>query len=546
MDFGKRLAGMLISKREIAQNNTPASIHDVNNQYEMLNQFGLGTYQSQTKPMRTRQQIMSMWELMQKDPQIAEALSLHVTAALGGHETTGEVIFITPHDRIRSGGRRAKDLRDKVEREARTIAPLLNRHAFSLARQAIGYGDSFARIYSDKRLGVVGLMNNRHTSPTLIMPFEQGDITVGYHALESENLTRTVEKLTPMQMLRVKMQRIELVPQMPLQIWQDEKILGYNNRFDVPVLPSEVGGSFLYPVEEPWQDVTIARAGLNNQQIADSVRQAFLTVNMEGMPPAQQKKYKAAIEGVLTNYRNQVEDAFNGGEALYGTTHHILPQWGDKQIIQSIGDLSQRNAPLNEGLLMLALKRLAGGLGLDLSLIGWAEMLAGGLGDGASFYTSAQIMRRSFLIRQALIDTFNHLMTIHWGIKYGEKFDHGEYPWQFDFFSEQSAAAALALNNKQSRANTLTIQTQAFMTLKELGVDRATAQLLLEDEMALDNTLAKRLAIVIGTQGDGEGQSMDAQGVTTGNGGENPDGSLDGDVDDDLDGFDDDFDDDNY
>lgn len=516
MNFGTRLGNMLISNREV-YTHAPASVADIDNKYEMLNQFELGTYQTAAKMPRTRQQIYSMWETMQRDPQIAEALSLHVTAALGGHETTGDMIFITPHDRIRGKGRRAEGLRQKVDREARHIAPIINRHAFALARQAIGFGDSYARIYTDKTTGVVALMNNHRTAPPLIMPFEQADMTIGFHALESESMERTVEKLSPMQMLRVKMARIETVPQMPLQIWQDEKVLGYNHRHQMPVLPAETGGSFLYHIEEAWEDVTISRAGLNNQQIADSVRQAFLSINVEGMPPAQQKKYQKSLIDTLSNYKKQIAEAFKGGEALYGTTHHVLPQWGDKQVLQSIGDLSQRNAPLNEGLLMLNLRRLAGGLGIDLALIGWADMLAGGLGDGAAFHTSAQIMRRSLLIRQALIDAFNHVMSIHWGIKYNEWFAEGDYPWQYDFFSEQSAAATQTLNNKQSRANTLTIQAQAIMTLKELGLDKETAQLILEDEMGLDIGLAEKIAQSIAAQSmTGEGEHLPAPNMSGG------------------------------
>ncbi len=506
MKLFNRMANMLITNREMNEARTPASIHDVNKQYEAMNQFELGTYYNREKIPRTRQQIYTMWEIMQKDPQIAEALSLHVTAALGGHETTGDQIFITPHDRVRGKGRRAKELRTKVEREARHIAPIINRHAFSLARQAIGYGDSFARIYQDDRAGVVGLMNNRHTAPPLIMPFEQAGETVGFHALEEEDFERSIAKLTPMQILRVKMPRIENVPQMSLQVWQDEKTLIYDKRYDNPILPSEVGGSFLYPIEEAWQDVTISRAGLNNQQIADSVKQAFLTINMEGMPPEQAKKYKKGLSDMLGSYRNQIEDAFKGGEALHGTKYHILPQWGEKQILQSVGDISQRQAPLSENTLMINLRRLAGGLGIDLALIGWADMLAGGLGDGAAFHTSAQIMRRSMLIRQACIDAFNHLMSIHWGIKYGEYFDAKEYPWQFDFYSDQNAAATQALNNKQNRANTTTIQAQAIQMLKELGLDKETVQLILEDEMGYDVALAAKIAIAITAMPPAEGE----------------------------------------
>ena len=538
MNLLTTMATFLIDERKGKQAAVTGTINDVNAQYEAMNQMELGTYASKEKLPRTRQQILTMWEIMQKDPQIAEALSLHVTAALGGHETTGDMIFITPHERVRGKGRRARDLRAKVEREARHLAPLINRYAFSLARQAIGFGDSYARIYTDDKKGVVGLMNNRHTFPPLIMAFEQAGATVGFHALEEEDRERSIAKLTPKQLLRVRMPRIETVPQMAMQVWQDKKTLIYDRRSDNPILPAEVGGSFLYPIEEPWQDVTISRAGLNNQQIADSVKQAFLTINMEGMPPNQQKKYRKSIIDMLTGYRNQIEDAFKGGEALYGTKYHVMPQWSEKQILQSVGDLSQRNMPLNEGLLMLNLRRLAGGLGIDLSLMGWADMLAGGLGDGAAFHTSAQIMRRSTLIRQACIDAFDHLMTIHWGIKYGEYFDSKEYPWQYDFYSDQNAAATQALNNKQNRANTTTVQAQAIQMLKDLGLDKETIQLILEDSMGYDIELAEKIATSITAQ-----PLLDATGMPM-QGGAMPAAAPEADADDLPDGLLDDDDDD--
>lgn len=494
MNFRKRLASFLIDDRQTRISEQMPTIDDVDRSYESTNPFELGTFHHKAKQPRTRRQIYTMWEIMQADPQVSEALSLHVTAALGGHESTGDMIFITPSDHIREGGRRAKELRKKVEREAKHIAPIINRHVFSLARQAIAYGDSYARIYTDERKGVLDLMNNRFTQPSLIMPFEQAGRTIGFHALEDEDKQRTIAKLSLEQMLRVKMPRIENIPQMALDVWQDRTTLVYDLRSDNPILPSEVGGSFLYPIEDAWRDVTISRAGLNNQQIADSVKQAFLTLNMEGMPAKQRQGYISSLTKMLKSYRDQIQDAFDGGEALYGTKYHVLPQYGEKQVIQSVGDLAQRVAPLNEGILMINLRRLAGGLGMDLSLIGWADMLAGGLGDGAAFHTSAQVMRRSMLIRQACIDAFNHLMSVHWGIKYNEWFEPQDYPWQFDFYSDQSAAATEMLNNKQNRANTLAIVAQSLAGLRELGFDKETNQLMLEDVFGADINLAERVA----------------------------------------------------
>ncbi|MDO4440567.1 MAG: hypothetical protein Q4B81_00105 [Moraxella sp.] len=498
MNFAKTLANLLITERNKDARHDVPNMDNMSHDYDIVTSFELGTG-DEGQSLRTRQDIYRRWQLMQKDPQIAEGLSLHVTAALGGHESTGDVIFITPHERVRGRGIRAKELRQKVESAARHMTPILNRHAFSLARQAIAYGDSYARIYSDERTGVIDLMNNERTHPPLIQSFVRGEQNVGFFVLEMENWERVVARLTPMQMLRVKMPRIEYVPQMPLTAFKEgAKLIHLDEIGELPVLPDMVGGSFLYPIESVWQDLVISMSGLNNQQIADSVKQAFLTVNMDGMPPDQRKRYTKGLTQVLQNYRDRIKEAFNGGEALYGTAYHVLPTWGDKQSITPVGDLSQRTAPLSSDTLMINLRRIAGGLGLDLSLMGWADMLTGGLGDGAAFHTSAQIMRRSMLIRMALTNAFNDLMALHFGLVYGEYFHQGDYPWQFDFYSDQSAAATEALSNKQARMNMVIMKAQALQSLRELGLSEENLQAILEDDGGMDYDIAVRLSSNLG------------------------------------------------
>ena len=493
--FFKRVASMIVEDRHSRESHDLPTMSDVDSHYAAISQMELTPQHSKEKAPRARQQIYTMWDLMTFDPQIAEALSIHVTAALGGHETTGNVVFISPHARIESGGRRAEQLRRRVEREAAILAPIINDVAFSLARKAVLFGDSYARILSRPREGVVGLISDRTTASPRILPFEQGGQTVGFHALEDERFDTNITELNRSQMVRVKMPRLEDVPQMPLKIWKNHQTLKYDDPLHAPILPAEVGGSFLFPIEGAWRDLTIARAGMNNQQIADSVRQAFIAINVEGMPPDQQKKYQAALTKTLKNYRQQVEEAFDGGEALYGTQWHVLPQWGEKQVVSPIGEMSQRSSPLNDSSLMIAMRRVAGGIGIDLSQVGWADMLAGGIGDGAAFHTSAQMMRRSNFIRPANIKAYNHIMAVHWGLKYGEYFkSEADYPWQFTYYSEQSAAATLAQNNKQAKANTFTMQLQGVAMLQELPLSQGTQKLLLADGIGLDDDIADKIS----------------------------------------------------
>lgn len=507
----KTLSHLLVSKREsFHQQSTP----DINNfKYDVFWEHSLRHDLGVNNKIRTRRQIYQLWQNMQKDPQIAEALSLHVTAALGGHETTGDVIFIGCASDIQGGGRRAKELRKKVEKEAKFITTIINKNIFALARQAVGYGDSYARIYTDNH-GVIDLLNDEYTNPPLIQAFEQTGKTVGFFALEDVSAERIITRLNTTQMLRIKMPRTEMIDQVLPTIIADNKRLVYDTQNEAPILPSLVGGSFLYPVEKAWEDAMLSLMGLNNQQIADSVKQAFLTVNMDGMTPQHQEVYTKSLTKTLQNYKEKIKQAFTNQESLYGTQFHILPTWGDKQSVNTLGDFASRQAPLNPETLMVNLRRVAGGLGIDLSLIGWADMLAGGLGDGAAFHTSAQIMRRSMLIRSALIDGFNHLMSIHWGLKYGEFFKNGNYPWVFEFYSDQGAATTEALSNKQMRMNTLTVQAGALQSLKELGLSKDGVKMLLADIGGLDSDKAEQLADDLATSDDvpsGEVDEVDSE-----------------------------------
>ena len=72
MELGRTLANLLIHKREIAYQNTLPSIQAVDNRYDVLTQYELGTFASKDAPLRTRKQIYSQWQIMQTDPQIAD------------------------------------------------------------------------------------------------------------------------------------------------------------------------------------------------------------------------------------------------------------------------------------------------------------------------------------------------------------------------------------------------------------------------------------------------------------------------------------------
>lgn len=488
---GKFLAQSYGFRRAEQRINTNANINDVNQTYANMAPYSLGTYYNKDLQARDRKQIYTIYKMMQRDPTIDAALNLLVTAALGAHESRGEVVFIQPADHIRGNGARARELRRLVEKESRHLQGIINAFVFALARNGVTYGDSYARIYSEDGFGVHNALCDEHVEPPLVQSYEQAGKTVGFHVLEINDYeSQYIAKLTNTQMIRMKMQRITPVPQFNMNRVLNQRLLEENDIRKVPIIPSPIGGSFLQNVEGAWKDVVLNFTALNTQQIVDSVKTAFMTVDVSGMPDHNRKIYKEGLTDALLKHHEKAKDAMMGGDPLWATNWIVMPTWGDKQIMNPLGDIAPRTSPLSMELVMTHLRRAVGSLGLDISLVGWADMLSGGLGDGAMFHTSAQVMQRAALIRQALTDALNRLCNIHFAKKYGKGFNPNDLPFKIEYYSDISAAATEALNNKNTRANTLMMTAQSIQALKDLGLSHSTNIILLDDYLGMDSEKA--------------------------------------------------------
>lgn len=507
--FGSFLSHFTHSARSAQAPVMTANLQDIDSRYENCEVFSLGVNEDRELRRRDRRTILTTWALMQHDPTIAAALNLHVTAALGGHESRGDVVFMTPAANIRNGGNNAKRLRELVQKEAQFLTPLFNEIAYPMARYGFAYGDSYARIYGHKGYGLTQIMCNEYTEAPLIQAYEQGGRTVGFHVLEKDDgEQRLITKLTNMQMCRMKMPRYAPVPQFRIGQFVHQRMLAENDINKLPIVPAEVGGSILYDAEEPWANVQLILQALNSQQIADSVEQGFLTIDVSGMPPEQRAKYRKGLTKMLQKHKNNIRDALQGGEAIWSKAWHVLPVWGDKQVLNAVGDLSKRGAPLSTDALMVNVRRMCGAIGMDMALLDWAEQLAGGLGDGAAFHTSAQIGQKSIHIRTSLTKALNHAANLHFGYKYGYMFQPHEIPWKFEFYSDISAASTEALTNKQTRSNTMAMFTNSLAGLKELRLNRESNFIILSKIGGCDDEEAEILVDALDKSAEQERQEQ--------------------------------------
>lgn len=495
---GKILSQMWSDTRLHESVQTTAGVKDVDQTYKNYEPYSLGTYYGKDLVRRERKAIYTEYKIMMQDPTIHAGLNLLVTASLGGHESRGEVVFIRPADKLKGNGTRAKQLREMVEKEAEHLQSLLNNLVFVLARNGIGYGDSYMRVYPKRGLGITHAICDERVDPPLIQAYEQGGRTVAYHVLEiSDFEVRQISELSRHQMLRMKLPRITPLPQFRIDHVLHQQLLTEDDINKIPIIPCPVGGSFLQAVAPAWRDWVLNFSALNSQQIADSVNNQILSMDMSSMPEANRGKYKKGLHAAFLSLHEKTRKALSGGEPLWATNYMFLPTWDNKQILSPLGDITKRTSPLSMELALTHLKRGVGALGLDLSLLGWMEMISGGLGDGGAFHASAQVAQQSALIRQAITETFIDFCIMHFAYKYGEVFERGELPFKIEFYSDITASATEALNNQQTRAGNTTLKLSVFQQLKDLDLGEDVNEIVLADEMGMDDDRARRVAIAL-------------------------------------------------
>lgn len=449
------------------------------------------------KTAKARQAVYEKWSTMESDSICSQALQLLVTSALGGHEANGKMVFIERNPDEKQDAKLdaiAKEISDE-------LSPLFNRVAFTIAYTGCAFGDAYARIYTNAS-GVIDLYTDEMVRPTLVQPFERGSRTVGYAVSIGD---RNFERLDVSQLARFKMPRTQWVPQNGVVEKSMRLALTENDIDALPILPAMAGGSLLYNAEEAYDNFASSLLGLVGQRWMDSIDEQMISVNLESMTKDQQTRFVESITKMLKRSKDIAESAVKDGKPVMERIRHIIPVFNEKQVAtvsNANGGQSGRTATLTIDDVMLQAKLLAGALGVDLSMLGFSEILSGGLGDGGFFRTSAQVAEKARVIRTALTDFFNHIIDIHTLNRYGFVFPASNRPWLINFYGSISALEAERQRTKTDAMNAGMLLVQAMQMFKDAGASREMMESFLTNEMLLDENQAKMFAAITETKSE--------------------------------------------
>jgi hypothetical protein len=453
------------------------------------------------KAARARSSVYEKWSLMESDAICSSALMLLVTTALGGHETTGQMVFIEKTPEAETDKRLGKIV-DEINAD---LIALFNKVAFTMGYTGSAFGDAYARVYTNAQ-GVVDLYTDEMVRPPLVQPFERGSRTVGYAVYVGE---RNFERLDVTQLARLKMPRTQWVPQNGVVEKSLKLALTEDDIDSLPIMPSMAGGSLLYNAEESYDNLAASLMGLVGQRWMDSIDESMVSVNLESMTVDQQKRFMDSIKTMLLKSKALAEAAVSGGKPIMERIRHIIPVFNEKQVTQigaANGGQSGRSGTISIDDVLLHAKLLSGALGVDLSLLGFSEILSGGLGDGGFFRVSAQAAERARVIRVALAEFFNQIVDIHTLKRYGFVFPANSRPWAINFYGSISALEAEKQRTRSDAMNSSMLLAQAMQMFKDLGANKEQMEVFLSKEILLDEDQAKLFAPIVDqkpSEGDG-------------------------------------------
>ena len=388
--------------------------------------------------------------LMAKDPTIDSAIKMHIANALSARTDSGESVFISPAE---GAGQ------DKIVDDLRaTLMPFIKKDLNEWARKAAVYGSCFARVYGAQGIGIQNIRCDYYTHPRFIQKFEKGGRLAGY--------------TTTYQGTNQANQRLRLRPPwsfvgFEIPEWWDCEDVEPINVGGIPVdlamedaameglvESQEYGTSLIATAYGPWMDLLDAICSLKMSRRNAARLERMVGVNTGKLDPERAAHYLDMVAERISNATADVERQSWLRGNVQTVVNHYVPIFGEKGGLQI--DAVQGTPDIN-GLedVMFHIKRLGSAIGVDPALLGFGDLLSGGLGDGGFFRVSVMAATKANLLRQALKNGIQKLCELHVAYKFGKVFLPGNYPWTIQFNSVSSAIEREEQEALESRTNAL-------------------------------------------------------------------------------------------
>jgi hypothetical protein len=385
------------------------------------------------------------YEAMSSDPTISSALLMHISHALSAKSDTGEIISIESIGDEKNPF--VLDLRN-------TLAGMINENCQSWAFNAAKLGSWYLRVYGEDKKGITLLRSDYYTHPRSVTEYCRAGQLVGFISAYQQPDTGGIELMPPWSFVPFKIPVWKNPATEPFRVDAARPFDISNDDFMSEAISEtqNYGHSLLESAYGPWTDLMEAIISLNMSRKNAARLERQVGVNTGRLDPK-----KAALYLNIVAEQFQKTDRANAQNSLrkgwvQTVVNHFLPIFSpDGKGRLDISTL-EGNANI-DGIqdVMFHVQRLGSALGIDPSLLGFGELMSGGLGDGGFFRVSVLAAMKAAMLRKAVRAGVERLCEIHIAYKYGKVFLPGEKPWRVVFNSVSTALEREERENLEGR-----------------------------------------------------------------------------------------------
>ncbi|MGK5380480.1 portal protein [Salmonella sp. NW674] len=441
-----------------------------------------------------RLQKYNILETMAKSPTISTALNIHIAHALAPSKKTGQAFILSPKD-----GSDAEAV-SRCEELTADLGARINDGLPSWAMIMAIFGVSYVRPYAEQGRGITGIESSYYTLPHFVQEFYRGSQLVGFsgdYILDTHSLRRVITE--PWNL--VSMKNPYWTPQHKV-IPVSYGTKGYSllsDQADKPLMETQnYGTSFLEYSYEPYLNLCASLAALKSTRNNAAKIDRLIALTTNTLDPVNAANYTRGVSQALKRHSDLVAQRSINANAIPTVLNHLIPVMGDGKNGITI-DTQSIPADIS-GIedVMFHLRQLAASLGIDATMLGWADQMSGGLGEGGWQQTAIQAALRANWIRQAAQRTIYRLLDIHLAYKYGKVYTETNRPYDVQFNSMNTAIQEEENRELDARANFVAVISQIMDQIQnnpKLAGSDAFMRYLFTEQLHIDddtlNTMIK-------------------------------------------------------
>ncbi|EOM8263519.1 portal protein [Escherichia coli] len=441
-----------------------------------------------------RLQKYNILETMAKSPTISTALNIHIAHALAPSKKTGQAFILSPKD-----GSDAEAV-SRCEELTADLGAMINDGLPSWAMIMAIFGVSYVRPYAEQGRGITGIESSYYTLPHFVQEFYRGSQLVGFsgdYILDTHSLRRVITE--PWNL--VSMKNPYWTPQHKV-IPVSYGTKGYSllsEQADKPLMEKQnYGTSFLEYSYEPYLNLCASLAALKSTRNNAAKIDRLIALTTNTLDPVNAANYTRGVSQALKRHSDLVAQRSINANAIPTVLNHLIPVMGDGKNGITI-DTQSIPADIS-GIedVMFHLRQLAASLGIDATMLGWADQMSGGLGEGGWQQTAIQAALRANWIRQAAQRTIYRLLDIHLAYKYGKVYTETNRPYDVQFNSMNTAIQEEENRELDARANFVAVISQIMDQIQnnpKLAGSDAFMRYLFTEQLHIDddtlNTMIK-------------------------------------------------------